>query len=63
MASEDTKNTRGLGEPIPLAVIYVTNEIIDVPQQKLPYPEEQVSALRIELDALRTKIGRARNVA
>jgi len=63
MPSQELKNKLALGQPIPKAVIDVTNETVGVEEQKRPDPEEQIAALRSELEALKSKIHTAGHFA
>ena len=56
MMSNRKKNEPGLGNPIPMGVIDVANEIVDVPVQEAGDPKAQLSALRDELEALKVHI-------
>lgn len=56
MPSQELKNELALGQPIPKAVIDVANYTVSVEEQKRPEPEEQIAALRSEIEALKSKI-------
>jgi len=63
MPSQDPKTKSELGQPIPKAVIDVAHQTVGVEDQKRFEPEDQISALRSEVEALKSKLRAAGHLA